>query len=204
MSLYGLGLFCAVYTLAVATPGPGIAAILARALSRGLQGAPAFIGGFLIGDFIWFSLAATGLAAIAKTAATLFIIIKYAGAAYLFYLAYNLWTSDVGPVQTRASAAAQSSWRAFLSGLALTMGNPKAVIFFLALLPTVVDLPSLTLTGYLEIASIILIIQPTVLGAYAVAGARAGRLFKSKRALTLINRSTGVAMAGAAVAVATR
>ena len=204
MTVYGLGIFCAVYVLAVATPGPGIAAILARSLSRGLQGAPAFIAGFLIGDFIWFALAATGLAAIAKTAATLFLVIKYAGAAYLLYLAYKLWSAEAEPVEARSNTAADGNWRAFLSSLALTLGNPKTIIFFLALLPTVVDLQSLNLAGYLEIATVIAIVLPMVLGAYAIAGARARRLFKSKRALTLMNRGTGIAMAGAAIAVATR
>ncbi len=130
MSLYGLGLFIAVYALAVATPGPGIAAILARSMSRGLHGAPAFIAGFVMGDFIWFTLAVTGLAAIAKTAATLFLLIKYAGAAYLLYLAYKLWTSTPAPVEASTAPAAESNGRAFLSSLALTLGNPKAIIFF--------------------------------------------------------------------------
>jgi threonine/homoserine/homoserine lactone efflux protein len=204
MTLYGLGLFVAVYALAVATPGPGVAAILARSLSRGLVGAPAFIAGFLVGDFIWFATAAMGLAAIAKTAATLFLIIKYAGAAYLLYLAYKLWTSAATPMETRMPTAAETPLRLFFSSLALTLGNPKTIIFFLALLPTVVDLQNLKATGYLEIGAVILVVLPTVLGAYAVAAARARQLFKSSRAIKIMNRGTGAAMAGAAIAVATR
>ena len=61
MSFYGLLIFASVYLLAVATPGPGVAAIIARSLARGTQGAVAFIAGFWIGDLIWFSVAATGL-----------------------------------------------------------------------------------------------------------------------------------------------
>src|SRR5688572_6487571 len=99
VSFYGLLIFSSVYLLAVATPGPGVAAIIARSLARGTQGAVAFIAGFLIGDLIWFALAATGLAALAQTAQTLFVVVKYAGAAYLLYLAYRLWTAP-------ASAAA--------------------------------------------------------------------------------------------------
>ena len=70
MTIYGLLTFCAVYALAVAAPGPGIAAIIARGLAHGLKGAPAFIAGFMVGDLVWFAIAATGLAALAKTAAT--------------------------------------------------------------------------------------------------------------------------------------
>jgi len=54
MSLYGLLVFSAVYMLAVATPGPGVAAVVARSLAKGTHGAPAFIAGFVVGDLIWF------------------------------------------------------------------------------------------------------------------------------------------------------
>ena len=54
MSWYGLATFCVVYFLAVATPGPGVAAVIAQGLARGSAGAPAFIAGFLVGDLIWF------------------------------------------------------------------------------------------------------------------------------------------------------
>lgn len=54
-----------VYVLATASPGPGIAAVLARVLSRGAEGVAVFITGFVMGDLIWFTLAATGMAALA-------------------------------------------------------------------------------------------------------------------------------------------
>src|SRR5687768_4051502 len=94
MSLQGMGLFCLIYALAVASPGPGIAAVLARVLSRGTQGIAAFIAGFVVGDLIWFALAATGMAALAQSAHTIFLVVKYAGAAYLLYLGYRLWTAS--------------------------------------------------------------------------------------------------------------
>jgi threonine/homoserine/homoserine lactone efflux protein len=206
MSLYGLLVFTAVYVLAVATPGPGVAAVIARALARGTRGAPAFIAGFLVGDLIWFTFAATGLAALAQTAQTLFVVVKYAGAAYLLYLAYKLWTA---PVATSGSAATeldrgQKPLQLFLGSLTLTLANPKTMIFFLALLPTVVQLEQLTLLGFLEIVVAITIALPLTLGSYVVLAARARRVFKSATAVRRINRGTGAAMACAAVAVATR
>jgi len=58
MSMYGLLAFCVAYVLAVASPGPGVAAILARSLGHGMRGAPAFVAGFLVGDLVWFFVAA--------------------------------------------------------------------------------------------------------------------------------------------------
>ncbi|MDB6107237.1 MAG: lysine transporter LysE, partial [Gammaproteobacteria bacterium] len=98
MTWYGLSVFSLAYVLAVATPGPGVAAIIARSLGHGLRGAPAFIGGFMVGDLIWFTFAATGLAMLAQSAYTVFLVVKYAGVAYLLYLAYRLWTAPAKPI----------------------------------------------------------------------------------------------------------
>ena len=205
VSWYGIVTFCAVYTLAVATPGPGVAAVIARGLARGPQGAAAFIAGFVAGDLIWFSGAALGLAALAQTAHAAFAAVKYAGAAYLLFLAYEIWSaparrldpSDVADVGQRPLAA-------FLGSLSLTLGNPKPMIFFVALLPTVVNLENLPPIGYVEIAAAIALILPAVLGSYVLAAARARVWFQSPRASRLLNRSSGMLMAAAAVAVATR
>jgi threonine/homoserine/homoserine lactone efflux protein len=197
-------MFSAVYLLAVATPGPGVAAVLARSLARGTQGAVAFIAGFLIGDLIWLTLAVTGLAALAQTAHFVFVAVKYAGAAYLLYLAWRLWRAplDIG-VQAQIDTG-QRPLQLFLGSLALTLANPKTMIFFLALLPTVVKLEELTLTGFAEIVGTIVIVLPAVLGAYVLLAVRARRLFRSPRAVRAMNRGTSAAMACAAVAVATR
>jgi threonine/homoserine/homoserine lactone efflux protein len=86
----------------------------------------------------------------------------------------------------------------------LTLANPKAILFFLALLPTVVDLASMNLVRFLEISAAIVVVQPAVLVSYALLAARARKLFTTPKAVRRLNRSSGVAMAGAAVAIATR
>jgi threonine/homoserine/homoserine lactone efflux protein len=204
MELHGLVLFCLMYLLATATPGPGIAAILARVLGRGRDGLASFIAGYVVGDLIWFTLAATGMAMLAKTAHLLFLGIRYAGAVYLLYLAYRLWTSPAQPVNDGDVPPQESRARLFLSSLTLTLGNPKAIIFYLALLPTVIDLTNMTVMAFLEVAGAICVILSAVLTTYSIAAFRARRLFKSRRAVRWLNRSTGTVMAGAAVAVATR
>ena len=204
MSIYGLLTFCAVYALAVATPGPGVAAIIARSLAHGFRGAPAFVAGFIVGDLAWFAIAATGLAALARTAATVFVVIKWAGVAYLLYLAWKLWTAPAERVAVRDDDGRQHGWRAFVASLMLTLANPKAILFFLALLPTVIDLASLNAVRFAEISMAIATVLPAVLFAYVFLAARARELFTTPKAVRRLNRSSGVAMAGAAVVVATR
>src|ERR1700689_5859462 len=97
MSWYGLATFCVAYFLAVATPGPGVAAVISQAMSRGAAGAPAFIAGFLVGDYLWFLAAVLGLSALAQTAHMAFVVVKYLGALYLLYLAYKLWSAPDRP-----------------------------------------------------------------------------------------------------------
>lgn len=205
MSWYGLVTFCVAYFLAVATPGPGVAAVIAQGLARGSAGAPAFIAGFVVGDLIWFVAAALGLSALAQAAHTAFALVKYAGAVYLLYLAYKLWTAPARPMADADSAAAEKPPRAlFLGTLTLTLSNPKPMLFFLALLPTVVPLETLSAFGHLEIAGAIAVILPTTLAGYVLIASRARRLLKNPRAIKIMNRGSGTLMAAAAVAVATR
>ncbi len=204
MTWYGLSVFSLVYVLAVAIPGPGVAAIIARSLGHGMRGAPAFIGGFLAGDLIWFTCAATGLAMLAQTAYTVFLVVKYAGVAYLLYLAYRLWTAPVKALDASVEVGREKPLQLFVGSLALTLGNPKTMIFFLAVLPTVVELKRLTLGGFFSIVTVILVILPLVLGAYAFGASRARRFFSTPKTVRWVQRGTGVAMASAAVAVATR
>src|SRR6202162_1497323 len=103
MSSYGLITFCAVYFVAVATPGPGVAAVIAQGLAPRSASTPAFSACFLVGDLIWFAGAALGLSALAQTAHTAFLLLKYAGAAYLLFLAYKLWSMPPRPL-TEAGA----------------------------------------------------------------------------------------------------
>src|SRR5208283_5185270 len=122
MSRYGLSSFCAIYFLAVATPGPGVAAVVARGLARGCAGAPAFIAGFVVGDLIWFFAAALGLSALAQTAHAAFMLVKYAGAAYLLYLACKMWTAPVRPLEEPGvESLGQGPEALFLGSLTLTL-----------------------------------------------------------------------------------
>jgi len=202
MTLAGLLTFVAIYGAAVASPGPGVAAVVGRVLTRGLRGAPAFIGGFLVGDLVWFALAATALHAVAQTFALVFVVVRYVGAAYLLYLAWKMWTAPT--IADGAAARSEHPVRLFLGALSLTLGNPKVIFFFMALLPMAVDLESLTATAALEMAVLIAMILSAVLGGYALLAAFGRRFITNPRAVRLVNRGSGAMLAGAAVAIATR
>jgi threonine/homoserine/homoserine lactone efflux protein len=196
-------IFSVAYAAALILPGPGVTALVARVLARGTHGAPAFIAGFVVGSLVWFAIAATGLAVLASSFATIFVAIRYAGAAYLLYLAWKLWTAPARS-QDAPPASADARSRLFLSGVAINLGNPKVIVFFLALLPTVVDLATLTPFGFIQLALIIAAVASTVLTAYTLAAARARRLLATPRAVRLMNRGSAAVIAGAAVTIAAR
>lgn len=203
MDLSGFLVFCGVYAMATFSPGPAVAAIVARTLAVGLSRTAPFVFGIIAGDLVWFALVALGLAALAQNFQTLFLVIKYAGVAYLLYLAYRLWTAPADAPK-EAPQARGEGWKLFLGGLALTMGNAKVMVFFVSILPLVVDLAALTPLFALELAVTMMLILSAAMWTYALAAARARRLISSPRAMRLVNRGTGAVMAGAAVAVAAR
>lgn len=204
MTLAGLLVFAAAYALAVASPGPGIAAVVGQVLGRGIRTAPAIVAGILVGDLIWFTCAALGLAALAQTNAGVFFAIKWLGVAYLLFLAWKMWTSPVGALQAKTDRKDISHGQLFISGLSLTLGNPKAIAFFMALLPAIVDLAQQTVAGFAEVAVLIAIILPSVLLGYALFAHVARGVFRSPRALKTLNRVSGTAIAGAAAVIAVR
>lgn len=197
--------FTIALTVAALIPGPGMTAVVARALAVGFWGTLPLVVGMILGDLVFLSCAALGLAALASTFAMIFTVVKFAGAAYLVWLAWQLWTAPPQTDTVEAERGTVRSWsRVMLGGLTLTLGNPKTIIFYMALLPTVVDLTGITALGYLELVTIVAIDLAIVGAVYAAAAARARDFFRDASARRVLDRTAGAMMAGAAVAVATR
>src|SRR5690349_6797808 len=124
MDISSLALFAGVYFLAVASPGPAIAALVARSLSSGFRRSLPFLAGIVMGDLVWFTLTALGLSVLMQSFHGVFVAIKYAGCAYLLYLAWKAWTAPAEAPKPSAAARGEGV-RLFLGGIALTLGNPK-------------------------------------------------------------------------------
>lgn len=202
MGIESLLAFGVVLFVACASPGPTIAALVARVLGRGAAGAPAFCLGLLISDIVWLTGAVLGLAVLAETFHTLFVALKYLGAGYLLYLAWKLWTAPAGPVS--AAPVRGEGLRLFFAGIAVGSGNPKTMLFYLALLPTLLPLQAIGVSDYLMLVATQIVVYGAILVGYVTLASRARRTFTSSRAMRIVNRVTGTVMAGAAVAVAAR
>ena len=142
LDLSSLLSFALILVVAAASPGPTVAALVARVVGRGHAGIAWFCAGLILGDVIWMACAAFGLAAIASAYQPVFVVIKYLGAAYLLWLTYKMRTAPVSE-PTDATPVGGDEQRALGGGLALALGDPKTMLFYVALLPHVVPLDRL-------------------------------------------------------------
>lgn len=204
MDAFGLLMFAAALGLAAASPGPSVIALIARTLVRGRDGSAPLVAGIILGDMVWLGAAVLGLAALAATLGSLFVVVRFAAAAYLLYLAWKLWTASGVNIAAAPMKTEGSPLGLFLTGLGMTLGNPKAMAFYLALLPSIIDLNHLTTLAFAELCVVIVVVLSVVFGSYVALAHRARHLASSPRAVRFINRLCGSAMAGAAVMVATK
>ena len=198
MSLTAFLAYAIALGIAAAIPGPGVAALVGRALGTGFARSVPMLLGLAVGDVIYLTLAIAGLAFIAKAFATAFLVIKLAGAAYLLWLAWRFWTQGIAIQEVEKSAGRRDGIASFLAGLAVTLGNPKTIVFYMAILPAVMDLGAVTLAGYGVLVLLTFLVLFAVLLPYIALPARARMVFTDPRALRRLNRSAALAMTGAA------
>ncbi len=204
MTIESIIAFSVAMFILAASPGPGVFASVAQALSTGFRTSFDVIAGIVIGDIIFLMLAIFGLSAIAHLLGEFFFIIKIAGGAYLVWMGWKMWTAE--PVLFNANQKTKRGTRKgrFLGGLFITLGNPKVIVFYAGFLPNFMDLRSLTLIDILIVIALITLILICVLGTYSFTAARAGRMFVSRRAIKNLNRCAGTVMAGAGITIAVR
>ncbi|MCP3383029.1 LysE family translocator [Bradyrhizobium sp. CCGUVB4N] len=128
--------------IVIVTPGPDTATTIRNTLLAGRTGGICTAAGIAVGQTIWALATSVGLAALLVASASLFLAIKYLGAAYLIYLGIialyeALWPPEQGSdiaVENRLHGRV-SPWMAFRQGMISDLGNPKMAVFFTSLLP---------------------------------------------------------------------
>jgi threonine/homoserine/homoserine lactone efflux protein len=203
MELSSLAVFAFALALAAGSPGPSIAALVARVLTGGLGSVLPFLAAMWIGEAMWLMAALLGLGFIAERFHLAFVVLKYAGIAYLLFLAWKMWFAPVD-VEAADIPRDSSALRMFLTGMALTIGNPKIMVFYLALLPSLLDINAVTALGMLELVIVAIVVLVVIDMAWALAASWVRTKLRSPRAMRLANRISATAMGGAAVALATR
>ena len=203
MSLATLIAYCAALFIAAAIPGPGMTAIVARALGSGFR-ETFFMGlGLVLGDLAYLTAVILGLAFIAQTFTTAFMAIKILGALYLVYIAYKLWTAGLLPKDIKAKKS-KGMGLSFLSGLLITLGNPKTMLFYVALVPTLIDVNAVGMAEYALLVGATFVVLMGVLIPYILLASRARLLISQPRALKSMNRIAAGILGGTAAYIAIR
>ncbi len=180
------------------TPGPGVFALLARSLSSGARPCVSMALGMAISDVIYLILACFGLAVIAEQWAGLFMVLRLVGALYLLYLGWKMWNASTETsLQSSSDDTPFTVVRGLLQGFLISASNPKVIFFYIAFLPTILDLNSLTRSD-IALASL-LTLSGLMLGLMlvAVCASSARNFFTSQKAVKGLNRTSGGIMIGA-------
>lgn len=198
-----LTFFAAIFIFGI-TPGPGVFALLSRALVSGARSCVFLAFGMAISDMIYLILACFGLAAIAHNWSGVFTVIRYAGAAYLLFLGLSMWRAPVAENVEERVQPASTPAMSFVQGFLISASNPKVIVFYIAFLPTFMDLTRLAGRD-IALAALLTVIGLMIgLMLVSVGAARARLYFRSRRAMTGLNRTAGSIMMGAGAFLAVR
>lgn len=186
-----ISLFLIMLTLA-AIPSASVALVVTRSVTHGIANGVAVSAGIVIGDLVFILLAILGLSFIAETATWLFTTIKYLGGAYLLWLGYSLITAR----PTTTFSATQPNRKSglfisFFTGLLLTLGDLKAILFYASLLPTFVDLVTLSTSDLLTIIAITILTVGGVKIAYAISAKKVMAVAQQWRLENAAKKSAG-------------
>lgn len=195
-----LSLFFATSLLLALTPGPDNLFVLAQAAQRGKLAGLIVTAGLSTGILFHTLAVALGAAALFSASALAFNLLKYIGAAYLLYLAFQAWRAGRSSVQ-QGGEKPLGAGRLYLRGVIMNVTNPKVSIFFLAFLPQFTD-PSLgqLFPQFLILGALFVVSTLIIFGAISlVAGWLGTQLRSSERPEQILNRVAGTVFLGLAI-----
>ena len=204
MSLTTFLLFFLTETALAFVPGPAVLFVLGTALKRGFRASVGATLGVLSANAIYFIASAFGLGLVIAKAEPVFIALKWLGAAYLVYLGVAALRAKpyvhAATTQVDVAQSTRPAWQAFLAALALQLGNPKAILFFTALLPQFVKPDAAWSVPFqifvLGVTSIVS--ELFVLLGYGALAARAAAATQNPRLLANFERASGFCLLGCA------
>lgn len=169
-----LALFTAGEILFSLAPGPTVIMISAYGFRGGLRDALAAMTGTQVGNALWYVLCAAGLGALTTAWPTAFVLLRYLGAAYLIWLGATSLYHSLYPAPDRAGPRLRAS--PFMQAVLTQLGNPKAMLFFLAFVPQFLNPAAALLPQYATLFAITVIGEGVILAGYGWLAAAGGRM----------------------------
>jgi len=195
MAMLTLATFAAAFFVFAASPGPDNMTIVARTLTHGPSSGIAYGLGTVTGILIFLALATFGLSVLASEMGFAMTVLRYAGAVWLIWTGIRLWMVKPDTVEIGKGAQRSGLIAAYLTGIALNLGNPKMPLFYIALLPNIAGTHLNAVTA-LELAVVILLVEAIVIGGHVGLALRSRRLLSSPKIMRRVNRAAGTVMIG--------
>ena len=177
--------FIAASVALIIMPGPNVAVILATGAAHGTRSALLVVAGTTLAQAAQIALVVVGLGVLLSIWGWAFTVLKWAGVAYLVWMAFKTWTAPP------SGEAKPLDGELFMHGAATALANPKTMVFHAAFLPVFVD-PSRAATPQLfTLAAVFLLVALVLDSAYAVLGGGLSRYLRKARFQRLINKVSG-------------
>jgi len=190
MSLTTLMGFGLIMSAGIVTPGPTVLLALNNAARFGIRRATWGIMGAAAADILLVALVGLGLGVVLAASETLFVTLKWVGAAWLAYIGLRMLLSSDTALPDGTEAEAPARGRLFLKSFFVAMSNPKYYIFMTALLPQFVSTAQPALPQYASLAVVIVSIDVAVMLGYAMLGKKSLHLLKAS-GIRWMNRISG-------------
>lgn len=205
MTLQTWALFAATETMLSLTPGPAVLFSISQGLRGGARTTLWSTLGILTANLFYFGLSATSLGVVLAASYRLFLVIKYVGAVYLVWLGLKAIFSRADSMLAR-QASPDPPARIYVKGLALQLANPKALLFFTAILPQFVNPHEPVPMQILILGLTSILPEFVILMTYGALAARASHLASQPRFAAWGDRISGglLLTAGAGLALVDR
>ncbi|MDU8942482.1 LysE family translocator [Ovoidimarina sediminis] len=187
-----LALYCGALLILFLTPGPVWVALTARALSGGFHAAWPLALGVVVGDVLWPLLAILGVAWVVSSFAGAMTVLKFVAALVFLAMGALILKTRDKTIATDSRLTRPGKWAGFLAGVAVILGNPKAILFYMGVLPGFFDLTRVTGPDIAAIVTASLIVPLLGNIAFAFFIDRARRLLTSPTALRRTNTAAGL------------
>jgi threonine/homoserine/homoserine lactone efflux protein len=194
--------FVAASTVLLVIPGPTILLVISYGLGQGWRAALPSAVGVALGDFTAMTLSMLGIGALLAASATLFTVLKFAGAAYLIWLGVKLWRAG-GSLNAQPNTDSSSSLKMVGHAWLVTALNPKSITFFIAFLPQFIDSRADYWTQMFVFEVTFLALAFANAFTYGLIASRARSLVSNNKAIGMFNKVGGSLLIGAGVATAT-
>ncbi len=190
--------FVAATVVMLAIPGPTILLVIGQSLGGGTRAAAPLVAGVALGDLTAMTLSLAGLGALLAASATLFTVLKFAGAAYLVWLGIRMWRA---PVEATAAVPVQAR-RAFREAYVVTALNPKGIAFFVAFVPLFIDAGAPFAPQAALLVATFVTLAAINAGLYALLAARLSGTVSRPSVRRAFNRTGGAMLVCAGLATA--